>query len=301
MSRYAFALKPKWILGHVIVIAMIVGFVSAGMWQIRRMHARETYNHAVVANMTAPVAPLDDVLGPSAKFGDVPPQLNRRVTATGRYLIDQEVVINAQASPDSIPGVWIVSPLQLADGRVLLVNRGWLPSTAPLTSVPVSARPPAGEVTVSGYVSETEPKTEGESAETNHARQGSFLRIDIARIQRQFTEPLVPAFLLRQGQQPADPGRRPPQNLATPTLSSGPHLGYVMQWFGFTLLAIGGYATLLWVIGRDNERKMAAPPPPAEADLPPGAFIDADGVIDVTGVHHVDDADRTGSDVPTRS
>lgn len=288
VSRYAFALKPKWILGHLLVIVLIIGFVSAGFWQIRRLHERQTFNDQVVANMEAPVAPVDEVLPPGTDLADVGDLLNRRITATGHYLIDDEVVINAQASPDSVPGVWIVTPLQLDDGRVLLVNRGWLPSTGPMTEPPADARPPSGEVTVTGLVAQSQTAAEGESAETDKARQGSFLRIDVARIQRQFSESLVPAFLLRRAQTPPDAGAKVPQNLAPPELSNGSHLSYAIQWFGFTLVAVIGYPMLLWMIGRDRakggSRRDDAPPD----DLPPGAFVDADGVLDVTGVTRPD-------------
>ncbi|MBS1847221.1 MAG: SURF1 family protein [Actinobacteria bacterium] len=292
MSRYAFALKPKWILGHAIVIAMVIGFVSAGFWQISRLHQREAYNNHVVANMEAPIAPVGEVLPKDADFATTTRELNRRVTATGRYLADQDILITAQASPDSIPGVWIVSPLLLADGRVLLVNRGWLPSTGTITRPPADTRPPSGIVTVVGLVSETQTKSEGESPETNHAYQPTFLRIDVKRIQRQFTQPLLPAFLLRQAQKPADVGSGQPHNLAVPELSSGPHLSYAIQWFAFTLLALLGYPMLIWLIGRERQRTPAGPIDPET--LPEGAFVDEDGTIDMTAVPDASAALRRG-------
>ncbi len=298
VSRYKFALKPKWILGHVIVIALVVGFVNAGFWQIRRLHQRQAFNRSVVANMHKPVATLDDVLPRSAGFADVPDQLDRRVRATGHYLIDDEVVITAQANPEGVPGVWLVTPLQLDNGRVVLVNRGWLPSTGGITRPPPDARPPSGRVTVTGLVSETETQSAGESRETNKAHQESFLRIDIARIQRQFTQKLAPAFLLRQSQQPPDAGARKPQNLDPPELDNGPHLSYTIQWFSFTALALIGYPTLLWIIGR--ERKHPKRDVSEPENLPPGAFVDADGVLDLTGVAEGVDGSRqdSGPDPP---
>jgi cytochrome oxidase assembly protein ShyY1 len=286
VSRYAFALKPKWIFGHLLVLLLVVGFVNAGLWQIRRLHQRQDFNHQVVANLDAPVAPVDEVLPRTTDFADVPDLLNRRVTATGHYLIDDAVVINAQASPQGVPGVWIVTPLQLDDGRVLLVNRGWLPSTGPMTEPPADARPPSGKVTVTGLVAETQTPTDGESRDTTGAHQRSFLRIDIARIQKQFSEPLLPAFVIRQSQTPSDIGSRPPQNLDPPTLTNGPHLSYAIQWFGFTAVALIGYPFLLWFISRDKRDESDEGPDPD--DLPPGAFVDAEGVIDLTGVARSD-------------
>ncbi len=286
MSRYAFALKPKWILGHILVVLAVIGFVNAGLWQWQRLDERRAFNDQVAANRAAPTAPVDEVLPPSAGFDDVPDVLDRSVTATGRYLADEEIVINAQASPDSVPGVWIVTPLELDDGRVLLVNRGWLPSNGPLTEPPADAAAPPGEVTVTGSVAQTQTPAEGASPEIASERQSNFLRIDIARISQQFSQDLVPAFVIRQDQTPPDTGARPPQNLALAELTPGPHLSYVLQWFGFAAVTVIGYPVLLWMIGRDrtgrrDERSGSAPDPD---ELPEGAFVDEHGVIDLTGV-----------------
>lgn len=287
MSRFAFALRPKWIFGHLIVLALVVTFVNAGFWQLRRLDQRKAYNREVAANLSAPIEPVDRVLPIGSTFADVPHRLNHRVTATGHYLIDQEIVISGQASVEGVPGVWIVSPLQLADGRILLVNRGWLPSTGQITSPPANARPPSGSVKVTGLISQTQVADPGESPERDVKNQRSFLRIDVARLQRQFSSPLVPAFLQRTTQRPTDPGPQVPQPLPLPTLTNGPHLNYAMQWFSFTGIALIGYPLLLWMVARDRKRSNDRDDVPPE-DLPEGAFIDDDGVVDLTGV----DADR---------
>lgn len=307
MSRYAFALKPKWILGHVIAVAFVVVAINMAFWQISRLHDRQAYNERVAANMAAPAAPLEGMLGASSGFDDVPDVLFRHATATGHYLVDQEMVITGQADDEGVPGVWIVTPLRLDDGRVVLVNRGWLPSTGTITAPPADAAPPSGRVTVSGLISETQTKIAGESPETTNAHQQAFLRIDVARIQKQFPEKLVPAFLQRTAQRPADPGPVVPESLAVPRLSNGPHLSYTMQWFVFALVVVIGYPFLLWLIARDRGRERRRGGDATRDDLPPGAFIDADGVIDLTGVDRSGDRiDRpgTGTDadvgVPTR-
>lgn len=281
MSRYAFALKPKWIFGHVIVLVLVVGFVNAGFWQIRRLHQRQAYNAEVAANMTAPIAPLADVLPPGSTFADVPAQLDRRVTVTGTYLVDQEVVITGQASPGSVPGVWLVCPLQTDAGQLVLVNRGWVPSTGQIVSAPVAARPPTGRVRVNGLVSETQTPNPGASPERDQAHLTSFLRIDVARMQRQFSQHLVPGFIQLTAQAPPDTGSIRPQPLDPPVLTDGPHLNYALQWFGFTLVALIGYPMLLWMVARDRARR-------EDVDdvepLPAGAYVDHDGVIDMTDV-----------------
>lgn len=287
MARYSFALRPKWIFGHLIVLVLVVGFVNAGFWQLRRLDQRRAYNREVAANIAAPVEPVAKVLPAESTFADVPRRLDRRVSATGHYLVDQEMVIIGQASAAGVPGVWIVSPLRLDDGRVLLVNRGWLPSTGQITSPPADARPPTGRVTVRGLISETQVQAAGESPERDGAHQESFLRIDVARIQHQFDARLVPAFLQRTSQTPSDRGALVPQALPQPVLTDGPHLSYAFQWFSFTGVALVGYPLLLWMMGRDRGRN-GPEGEDSPTDLPEGAFVDEDGVVDLTRV----DADK---------
>lgn len=263
------------------MIVLVVTFVNAGLWQLRRLDQRRQYNAEIEKNMATPVTPLGNVLGTSATFPGVTEQLNRRVRVTGRYLIDEEIIITGQAN-NSVPGVWVVTPLLVPDGRVLLVNRGWIPSTGAITKPQVDARPPSGVVTVTGLISETQTAIAGESPERNAARQQSFVRIDIRRIQKQFSQKLVPAFLLRTGQQPKDPGPVVPAALDPPDLSEGPHLGYAFQWFSFAGLAIVGYPILLSAVARDREKKRRGDA--SHDELPDGAFIDEDGIIDMTEV-----------------
>lgn len=287
MTRFSFALRPKWIFGHLIVLVLVVIFVNAGLWQLRRLDQRRAYNSEVAANIAAPIAPVSKVLPVGSTFADVPRRLDRRVSASGHYLVDQEMVISGQASTAGVPGVWIVSPFELDDGRVLLVNRGWLASTGEITSPPPDARPPSGHVTVYGLVSETQVQGAGESPERKAAHQETFLRIDVARIQRQFDARLMPAFLQRTSQRPVDAGKQIPEKLPLPVLNDGPHLNYAFQWFSFTGVALIGYPLLLWMVARDRERR-GSEGDGSPTDLPEGAFVDEDGVVDLTGV----DADK---------
>ncbi len=285
MGRYAFLRRPKWIFGHLIVLALVVGFISAGFWQLRRLDQRRTFNAQVETNMAKPAAPIRTVLPQDAAPSYATTQLNRKVTATGTYLADKEIIITGQASRDSVPGVWVVSPLLLDDGTVLLVNRGWLPSTGQITKPLAAAKPPTGTVTVTGLLSATQTGSAGRATERSAAYQSSFLRIDIARIQQQFDERLVRAFVQRTDQKPADSGSVVPERLPPPELSEGPHASYAFQWFSFTLVALIAYPILLRSMAKDRVRSKDAP-----IDLPPGAFIDEDGIIDLTEVERPSDS-----------
>ena len=75
----------------------------------------------------------------------------RRVTLNGTYVADESVVIRYQTR-DGASGVDIVTPLRTEDGSSVLVDRGWM-RTGNVGSDQVDApAPPAGDVTVVGFV-----------------------------------------------------------------------------------------------------------------------------------------------------
>src|SRR3954452_24420950 len=127
MERYRFALRPKWILSHVLVLLLIVVMINLGFWQLRRLDEKKSSNGSVRANESQPVAAINTVLhvdDPTSRGSDV---AFRRVSATGTYDREHEVIIRAR-SLNERPGVWAVTPLRLANGDAVMVVRGFLPS-----------------------------------------------------------------------------------------------------------------------------------------------------------------------------
>ena len=47
MSSYRFALRPRWLLSHLLIVVLVVVMISLGFWQLRRLDERKTYNDAV--------------------------------------------------------------------------------------------------------------------------------------------------------------------------------------------------------------------------------------------------------------
>jgi cytochrome oxidase assembly protein ShyY1 len=64
MSRYRFALKPKWILSHVFVLVMVLGMVRAGIWQWDRLQQRKEINARVEAVQEEAPAPVEGLAEP---------------------------------------------------------------------------------------------------------------------------------------------------------------------------------------------------------------------------------------------
>lgn len=252
MSRYRFALGPKWILSHVFVVAMVAGMVVAGLWQLDRLDQKKDRNAKVADRTAEPVADVASLVGPGED--DAVDDLEfRAVEATGTYRADQEVLVRSR-SRDGAPGSWILTPLLLADGDAVVVNRGWIPNSGQLEDVPAEYTAPDGEVTVTGILRRPEtrgsigPRDPAEGTLTNLARA------DIGRLDQQVPEDLLPVYVQRVRETPTQAGEFPAP-VPVPALDEGPHLSYAIQWALFSVGTVVAYVLILRRRAREIEKE----------------------------------------------
>jgi cytochrome oxidase assembly protein ShyY1 len=227
-------LRPRWVVLHVIVVIVVPLFVLAGFWQLHRLDERRTKNALIRDRETHRPTSLDDALS-DADASHV------RVRIAGRYDPADEVVVIGRPGPHGADGSHVLTPLTLADGNAVLVDRGWVPPG--LEDPPVRhAAPPSGDVTVNGILLPTEGRA-ALAPKTPHEELVD--RIDVARIASGSAQRFATTayYVLLASQQPAS--GELPAIVEPATLSEGPHLGYAIQWFLFvpTLLAV--YTVLL--------------------------------------------------------
>ena len=250
MARYRFALRPRWILSHVLILLLVVTMVNLGFWQLRRLHEKQSHNASVERNEAVPIAPIGSVVNPNEPTNQASALAFRRVTATGTYDTDNEVIVRARSFNER-PGVWVASPLRLPDGNGVIVVRGFLPSQGTLQSVPADAEPPSGPVTVEGLVQETQ--TRGLIGPTDPSgRLTDIARVDVDRLQQQIPYHLYPVWLQLTSSSPAQAGSEP-EILPPPVLDEGPHFSYAVQWFIFSTIAVIGYPLILRRSARNRE------------------------------------------------
>jgi surfeit locus 1 family protein len=250
MSRYRFALRPKWIVSHIFVLCLVVAMISAGFWQLRRLDEKQARNERIESRTSQPVVPVEDLMtvGDTDAVADVE---YRRVEAVGTYLLDEQVLVRSR-SYEGAPGSWVVAPLQLDDGTVVAVNRGWISNSGQLTEVPDAYDRPTGAVTVVGMV--RRPETKGRIGATDPAEGelADLARLDVARLDQQVDGDLLPGYVQLESQDPALTAEDPTPVPREP-LDEGPHLNYAVQWFIFTTVAIVGYPLILRRRAREIE------------------------------------------------
>lgn len=266
--RYRTLLRPKWLAFHLAIALVVVVMVNLGLWQLRRLEQRKDFNAEVRARATVPVGPYEQVV----PTGIDPASVQwRNVMASGTYLADEQV-LQINRTQEGRPGSNVVTPLRLHDGRLLLVNRGFV---ADGVQAPAA---PAGEVTVGGRVRTSQSRRFGDIADAAQGELADVRLIDIARLAPQLPGPVEPVYLERITSDPAEVDSIAP--LPAPELVNGPHLSYAIQWSIFSVCAICGWVLVVRRALRstgDGRRQVGHV---AVADQPPAIDLDTDHLGD---------------------
>jgi surfeit locus 1 family protein len=222
----------------IFILAMCALCVRLGFWQLDRLEQRRARNAAVRAATAQP--PL--VLGSAGLTGDPQALEWRHAEAGGRYHHAGDMVLRGR-SRQGRPGVHLVSPLVLADGRVVMVNRGWVPSPDG-TTADVRALRTTGPVRVRGVLLSMEARPDRGLPIGGRGRADTtWRRVDLAAARERSPGPLIPLYLQQLPE--GDASEAPPVPEPLPELSEGNHLSYAVQWFSFAVIGLVGLAILV--------------------------------------------------------
>lgn len=225
--------RYRWVTLLIILLCGLM--IRLGLWQLDRLQQRQALNSAIRQKLEAP---------PLTLIGDLsmadPETLRfRSVTVRGVFDHSQEVALQGQ-SWQGRTGVHLITPLRIeGSNRAVLVDRGW---------IPVEAAEPdkwgqfatSGPVEITGVIQLNQPRPD---ASPWQKPETEIFRVDIERLQHQVSSPLLPLFIA-ETPTPGDT-RLPYPNPPAIDLSNGPHLGYALQWFSFTLILAAGYLKLV--------------------------------------------------------
>jgi cytochrome oxidase assembly protein ShyY1 len=254
---YRFLLTPRWIALALVMTLAAATMVGLGLWQLSRYHLRSEINARIDAAAQAPPQPLAQVLQAPADSGVGPAPSQEDswsvVAATGRYDVAHEIVARARTF-DGTAGFEIITPLVLADGTAILVDRGFLAATSGVaTEIPAVPAAPNGEVVVVGRVHAPESRA------TAPELLGDRLvvrRIDPFKIAEAVPYPLYGGYLTLASQTPpatAELTPLPPDR-QNPALNAG----YTVQWWAFAALTLFGFGYLAYRQAHPAQRRPAA-------------------------------------------
>jgi surfeit locus 1 family protein len=253
-------LRPRALLGHLLVLTVATACVALGFWQLDRLGQVREHNERLASRLEAEPADLG-ALAATGAVDDAELEF-RRAEATGTYRPDEEVLQRGQQDPRGQQGYHLLTPLELGDGAVVLVRRGWVPTG--LDTPPVApAAPPGGEVTVAGLLERPVSQPGFGPQDPEEGRLERVFHPDTTRLDRQVEGDLLPIVLRLEEQQPAVEGEFPVL-LGRPVLDEANHRSYAVQWFTFAALALVTYAA--WLLRGPRRRDDH---PPAEGERAP--------------------------------
>ena len=195
---------------------MVALTVYLGVWQVQRLTWKTALLDQIDQAEQSPPQPLTETPSPFA-----------RVTVTGTLRAESArygVEVRATKSGAAL-GSQLLRVLDRPEGAPVLVDLGW---------VPEGLTPPAGTVTVQGYVRPPEYPVRFGAADDPAGRR--FYALDPAAIGRALGQPELPPFtIVALG--PAQPGVFPEPATALPRPVNN-HLSYAVTWFGMALAGV---------------------------------------------------------------
>jgi surfeit locus 1 family protein len=203
-------MRESGLVTDIVAVLALAVLLGLGLWQLDRLQWKRDLIAAIETRARAPAVPLSAT---AEEF--------TRVSTSGTFDHTRERLILAQTHEREV-GVVVVTPLRLDDGRLLLVDRGWLPDAARS----VIARP-QGAVTVEGLL--RLPPTPNRFTPDNRPEADQWYRIDPAEMAGSEALP----FYLEATM--VNPGGWPLARQRALSLRND-HLQYARTWFA---LAVG--------------------------------------------------------------
>jgi surfeit locus 1 family protein len=207
--------------------------LSLGFWQLQRLAWKEGLIAAIAARADASPSSLP----PQSQWAKLIPDDYdyRHVEADGQFDYDKEVLVFRGAGPHGLgPGYLVMTPLRLAGGAYVIVNRGYVPQERKEPSERSASRI-EGKAHITGLM--RPPESRNVFTPADDPDKGSYFTRDPGLIATYFgLSPTAPFSI------DADdlhvPGGWPLGGTTVRELPNN-HLGYAISWFGLAAALVG--------------------------------------------------------------
>ncbi len=251
-------LSNKRIVLALVLLAVVGGAcVTLGFWQLERAKQRQAIAADIQSGRQAAPINLNASGAQQSRFKNWTP-----AQAQGRWRGEFSVLLDNRNLAGR-PGLWLATPLELDDGRAVLVLRGWLArpigvQRAPVVDTPGQRQDIQGELTLhvprlfelwtSGTVTSSALRL-GTQTGSNEAAErvdtGQLLRLQnlsLEQLSEQTGLNLLPVVLLQTSASNDGLIRVWPE----PSVDADKNVGYAMQWFGFATICLIALMVLVW-------------------------------------------------------
>jgi surfeit locus 1 family protein len=202
-------------------IPVVAALLALGVWQLQRL---EWKSRLIAERATAvAVAPVP----PPQTLAEARALEFHRVTVEGVFLHDKEILLNAIAAKGDA-GFDVLTPLRDAVGRIVFVNRGFVPTELKDRATRPAGQP-AGTMHVSGLLRVPPQEKPGWFIPDNRPDRNAWFWVDLPAMAAADGLANVAPFYIDADAAP-NPGGWPKGGV-TPLALPNDHLQYAITWF----------------------------------------------------------------------
>jgi surfeit locus 1 family protein len=252
LSTLAVSARLRLLIVALAALAAALATARLGWWQLDRAAQKNALQRSV--DERARMAPLDG----NALARDAAAALSqhhRPVLLTGHWSATHTVFLDNRQLGDGRPGFFVVTPLRLADGRAVLVQRGWVARDGRERTRLPQIVTPEGEVRLAGRIAPPPARLyQFEVQEHGRIRQN----LDVDGFARETGLALAPLSVLQTA--PAVPEDDASLRRDWPAPASGvaKHHGYAFQWFALSALVVFLYVWFQFIQPRRRRAESSA-------------------------------------------
>lgn len=245
----------KWPVAGALALAAFAVLIGLGLWQVERLQWKEGLMRQIEARVSSAPRPLGEIEELYRTTGDVD---YVPVTASGTFLHDGERHFLATWKGEA--GFYVYTPLQLADQRILFVNRGFVPYAMKDSSKRRMGQV-QGVVTITGLARNALPGKPSSLVPDNDPDGNIFYwkdRDGMARSARLAGGVTILPMFIDAGSAP-NPGGLPVGGVTLIDMPNN-HLQYALTWFGLAG-ALAGVVVMMVLRGRRGSASSSASEP----------------------------------------
>ncbi|MGW3287808.1 SURF1 family cytochrome oxidase biogenesis protein [Streptomyces sp. NPDC001002] len=246
---YRFLMTRQWVILTLIALLLIPTMIRLGIWQMHRYEMRTARNDLVSHALHADPVPVERVT--TAGHAVTRDEKYRTVTATGTFDTADEVVVRRRTNSDDEVGFHVLTPFVLTDGKVLLVNRGWIPANGIQTAYPKVPAPPKGNVTIKGRLMADETTAASGIKDLKGLPDRQIMLINSEEQARRLGKVVLGGYIQQTGPEPKGGS---PEQISNPGSEDAPlNYAYMIQWWLFAAAVPVGW----WFLVRREVRDRA--------------------------------------------
>jgi surfeit locus 1 family protein len=208
-------------------------FIRLGFWQWDRGNTRQVEWERFARGADKSVAVDAGGIGKLPRF--------QRVEVAGRFDAAHQFMLDNRTH-DGRAGYEVLTPLETADGRTLLVDRGWVPFTGRRDTLPNVAFDPIGQLRVKGRTDDL-PAAGLPVGRAAPPKEGGWPKVTsyptMNELSAALQKPLEPRILLLDAQEPNGYVR----DWHPPGMQPLRHWSYAIQWWCFAVVVV-----VFWVV-----------------------------------------------------